>query len=113
MPKQGGNQTARICCDGLRLAHSENFIIFAFMFAGHQIFWRFFSTPLTIDVKNVFNVFLFLSYDFYFFNVFFYFPNVFFIFKNVGKVQSGKQINRNLKFIGSINNRILYPVIRM
>jgi len=30
---------------------------------------------------------------FYVFDVF-YFPNVFFIFKNVGKVQSGKQINK-------------------
>ena len=75
---------------------------------------------LPIDVKNVFYVFLSL--------------------KNVGKVQSGKQINkkhfqnnsneidlwfmcridwrtagtcRNLKFNGFINNRILYSVIRM
>ena len=42
-----------------------------------------------IDVKNIFYVFLvtFLT----FFDVFFYFSNV---FKNVGKVQSGKQINK-------------------
>jgi len=46
-----------------------------------------------IDVKNVFCVFLFWS-RFLCFLTFFYIPNVFFIFKNVGKVQSGKQINK-------------------
>jgi len=42
--------------------------------------------------KDVFTLFLFWS-RFYVFNVYFYFPNVFYL-KNVGKVQSGKQINK-------------------
>ena len=56
----------------------------------------------TIDVKNVFNVFF----------------QTFLFAKNVGKVQSGKQINKKhfqitaTKLNGFINNRILYPVIR-
>jgi len=43
--------------------------------------------------KNVFTFFLSWSRFFTFFNVF-YFPNVFLYLKNVGKVQSGKQINK-------------------
>jgi len=46
-----------------------------------------------IDVKTFFYVFLFWS-RFTFLTFCFYFPNVFFIFKNVGKVQSGKEINK-------------------
>jgi len=49
-------------------------------------------SPLCHRCKNVFYFFLFWSL-FYVFN-FFYIPNVFFILKNVGKVQSGKQINK-------------------
>ena len=40
---------------------------------------------------------------FYVFNVF-YFPDVFFIFKKVGKVQSGKQINK--KYFQNNSNEI-------
>jgi len=48
----------------------------------------------TIDVKTFFYVF-FIFVTFFTFLTFFYFPNVFFLFlKNVGKVQSGKQINK-------------------
>jgi len=49
----------------------------------------------TIDVKNVFLRFLFLSrfHVFTFFNVFL-FSKRFLFLKNVGKVQSGKQINK-------------------
>ena len=51
------------------------------------------SFAKTIDVKkSFFNVFFILVTFFYVFNVF-YFPNVFCL-KNVGKVQSGKQINK-------------------
>jgi len=48
-----------------------------------------------IDVKNVFLAFFNFGHVFYVFNVF-YFPKVsFFILEtNVGKVQSGKQINK-------------------
>jgi len=47
-----------------------------------------------IDAKNVFLAFFNFGHVFYVFNVF-YFPKVFFYFrKNVGKVQSGKQINK-------------------
>jgi len=58
-----------------------------FQLPGVKTFWR--QTPgllaasLVVDVKNVFLRFLTL----------FYFPNVFYL-KNVGKVQSGKQINK-------------------
>jgi len=44
---------------------------------------------LTIDVKNVFFYFFYFGHVFYVF----YFPKVLFL-KNVGKVQSGKQINK-------------------
>jgi len=48
----------------------------------------------TIDVKNVFYVFYFGHvFTFLRFLTFFIFQT-FFIFKNVGKVQSGKQINK-------------------
>ena len=43
--------------------------------------------------KNVLYVFFILVTFFTFFNVFFNFRNVFYL-KNVGKVQSGKQINK-------------------
>ena len=46
----------------------------------------------TIDVKNVYTFFLFWS-RFYVFNVFL-FSKRFLFLKNVGKVQSGKQINK-------------------
>jgi len=46
------------------------------------------GTTETIDIKNVFYVFFILV------KVFFYLPNVFYFKKNVGKVQSGKQINK-------------------
>jgi len=49
------------------------------------------AAVVSIDVKNVFNVFLFWS-RFYVFNVFLIFQTFLFL-KNVGKVQSGKQIN--------------------
>jgi len=52
------------------------------------------SNGRTIDVKNVFNVFLNFGHVFYVFKRFFYFPNVFLFLKNVGKVQSGNQINK-------------------
>jgi len=46
-----------------------------------------------VDVKQRFYVFFCFGH-FYVFNVF-YFPNVFLFFKeNVGKIQSGKQINK-------------------
>ena len=45
----------------------------------------------TIDVKTFFTFFILVTF-FYILNVFFNFPNIF--FKNVGKVQSGKQINK-------------------
>jgi len=48
---------------------------------------------LCIDVKTFFYVFFILVTFFTFFDVSFYFPNVFYL-KNVGKVQSGKQINK-------------------
>jgi len=92
MPKQGGNQTARICCDGLRLAHSENFIIFAFVFAGHQIFWRFFSTPLTIEVKNVFNVFFISELRFLLFLTFFLFSKRFLFLKTLAKFRAASRL---------------------
>jgi len=50
-----------------------------------------YSADSTIDVKKVFYVFLFWSR---FLRCFFYFSNVFLFLKNVGKVQSGKQINK-------------------
>jgi len=43
--------------------------------------------------KTFFTFFLFWS-RFFTFLTFFYFPNVFYFLKNVGKVQSGKQINK-------------------
>jgi len=43
--------------------------------------------------KNVFYVFFILVTFLRFFNVS-HFPNIFLIFKNIGKVQSGKQINK-------------------
>jgi len=59
-------------------------------------------TPF-IDVKNVFlRFFKFWSRSFTFLT-FFYFPNVFYL-KNVGKVQSGKQINK--KHFQNNNNEI-------
>ena len=45
-----------------------------------------------IDVKNVFYVF-FILVTFLRFLTFFYFPDVFYL-KDIGKVQSGKQINK-------------------
>jgi len=46
-----------------------------------------------IDVKNVFYVFFYFGHVFTFFNVFFIFQT--FLFKkNIGKVQSGKPINK-------------------
>jgi len=45
-----------------------------------------------IDVKNVFTFFILVTF-FTFYNVFL-FSKRFFIFKNVGKVQSGKHINK-------------------
>ena len=48
--------------------------------------------PRDIDVKTFFCVFFTLVTFFTFLDVF-YFPNVFYL-KNVGKVQSGKQINK-------------------
>ena len=54
----------------------------------------------SIDVKTLFTFFK------TFLNVFFIFQMLFYFFKNIGKVL-------NLKFNGFINNRILYPVIRM
>jgi len=48
----------------------------------------------SIDEKKRFLRFYILVTFFTFFNVFFYFPNVFILKKNVGKVQSGKQINK-------------------
>jgi len=51
-----------------------------------------YSADSTIDVKKeFFTFFLFWSR---FLRCFFYFPNVFLFLKNVGKVQSGKQINK-------------------
>jgi len=47
----------------------------------------------SIDVKTFFMFFLFWSRFFYVFNIFL-FSKRFFIFENVGKVQSGKQINK-------------------
>jgi len=43
--------------------------------------------------KNVFYVF-FILVTFLRFSKLFYFPNVFYFKKNVGKVQSGKQVNK-------------------
>jgi len=71
--------------------------------------------------NNVFSVFFILVTFLKFFLTFFLIFQTFFIFKvNVGKVQSGKQINKkrfqnNSSKIqsGFINNRILYPEIRM
>jgi len=51
------------------------------------------SFAKTIDVKKVFLTFFFILVTFFTFLTFFYFPNVFCL-KNVGKVQSGKQINK-------------------
>jgi len=56
---------------------------------GPQIFW-----PRTIDVKNFFLRFFYFGHVFTFLKRFFYFPNFFLFLKNVGKVQSGKQINK-------------------
>jgi len=44
--------------------------------------------------KNVFTFFFKFWSRFLRFLTFFYFPNVFFFQKNVGKIQSGKQINK-------------------
>jgi len=63
-----------------------------------------------IDVKNDFLRFFIFWSRFLRFLTFFYFSNVFLFLKNVGKVQS---ICRNSKFNVFINNRILYPAIRM
>jgi len=52
--------------------------------------------------KNVFNVF-FILVTFVTFLTFFYFPNFLFL-KSVGKVQSGKQINK--KHFQNNNNEI-------
>jgi len=53
---------------------------------------RYFDAGVTIDVKNVFTFFYF-GHVLTFLNVFFIFQT--FLFKkNVGKVQSGKQINK-------------------
>jgi len=49
-----------------------------------------------IDVKTFFCVFFILVTFFTFFINVFLFSKRFFIFKNVGKVQSGKQINKAL-----------------
>ena len=71
----------------------------------------------SIDVKT-FLRFLFWS-SFYVFNVFFIFQTFFIFKKNVGKVRAASRLTRSTfkitatKSNGFINNRILYPVIRM
>jgi len=54
---------------------------------------RHISAVSVIDVKKTFLRFFYFCHVFTFFKHFFYFPNVFYL-KNVGKVQSGKQINK-------------------
>ena len=48
----------------------------------------------TIDVKTFFTFFFHFGHVFYVFNVFSFSKRVFLFLKNVGKVQSGKQINK-------------------
>jgi len=72
-------------------------------------------TPKIIDENNFFYVF-YIGH-FLRFKVFFIFQTFFIFKKNVGKVQSGKQINKkhfqNNSNEIDLNNRILHPVIRM
>jgi len=73
---------------------------------------------LIIDVKKRFLYFFYFGHVFFTFLTFFIFQTFFYL-KNVDKVQSGKQINKKhfqiaaMKFNGFINNKILYPVMRM
>ena len=70
-----------------------------------------------IDVKTFLRFFILVTF-FYVFNVI-YFPNVFLFKKTLAKFRSASRLTRSTfkitatKFNGFINNRILYPVIRM
>jgi len=64
-----------------------------------------------IDVKKRFLTFFLFWSRFFTFLTFILFSKRFLFKKNVGKVQSGKQITRSNEI--DLNNRILYPVIRM
>jgi len=52
------------------------------------------QVPCGIDVKKHFLRFFYFCHVFLHFQRFFYFPNVFLFLENVGKVQSGKKINK-------------------
>ena len=67
------------------------------------------ASPGNHRCKKTFFTFFILFTFFKIFLTFFLFPKLF-LFKKIGKVQS---TCKNLKFNGFINNRILYPVIRM